>query len=366
MKRLRVARALALAGIDFAFVSPFHKVTKTPGGGFSLILKLKPGSSGTKLLELKENLSTALNYDELEIRRITPRKYELVARRALPTNFPEFHQSYPDQIVPPRTPENVPIGIDADGNTAFFPMFDDAGGTVSLIAGNPGTGKSSALRILVASLMPTNTTIVWLDPKGGADASVFSSRVEAIPDCVNSKIAFNKLKEINDLIIRRSRAIANGYDVSLFRNLVVFVDEWASLGVDGIKKEREAVDEQLRRIASTGRAAKVSLVLATQRPTSTNIDVSTRGLATMRLVFAVMDTHASIASLGYTGAELLQPKRDRGIAIMNDTIGIRKVRIFKVPGNLKDLADQTKGLKTTLQELSDWESSAVLGTDQAQ
>lgn len=348
-----------MAGIDFAFVSPFHKVVRNQGGGFTLILKIRPGASGKKLTELQDNLSTALNYDEIELRRISPRKFELTARRALPKGYPEFQPTKAERIVPERTPNQVPIGIDADGNVANFSLFDSAGGTVSLIAGNPGTGKSSALRILVATLMPTSTAIIWLDPKGGADASVFASRVEAIPDCVSAIVAFDKLKEINELIIRRSRALAKGYDPGLFREVVVFVDEWATLGVDGTKKEREAVDDQLRRIAATGRAAKVTLVLATQRPTSTNIDVSTRGLATTRLVFAVMDSHASVAALGFSGAEALHPQKDRGVAILNDDFGLRKIRIYKVPGNLSDLAEETRGLRNTLGELSLWENSTL-------
>jgi hypothetical protein len=359
LKRFVVTRALHVSGIDFAYVSPFHRVRKSQNGGFSLILKIQPGASGVKLQEFKENLLSALNYDEIEIRRLSPRKFELRARKGLPSKFPVFEVIKNSDVVPKKTPYEVPIGIDADGAIAKFSLFDDAGGTVSLIAGNPGTGKSSALRILVASLLPTSTAIVWLDPKGGADASIFASRVEAIPDCINADVAIVKLREINELILRRSRALATGVDGSLFRELVVFVDEWATLGVHGTKKGREAVDEQLRSIAATGRAAKVTLVLATQRPTSTNIDVSTRGLATTRLVFAVMDRHASIASLGYSGAELLHPKEDRGIAILNDSTGLRKVRVYKVPENLREVAQENSGLRTTLEELSLWEMATL-------
>ena len=359
MKRFIVTRALRISGIDFAYVSPFHRVRRTKSGGFTLILKIHPGASGVKLQEFKENLLSALNYDEIEIRRLSPRNFELRARKGLPSKFPVLEVAKNTEIVPKRTPFQIPIGIDADGAIAKFPLFDEAGGTVSLIAGNPGTGKSSALKILVASLLPTSTAILWLDPKGGADASIFASRVEAIPDCINANIAIVKLREINDLILRRSRALAIGFDSSLFRELVVFVDEWATLGVHGTKKEREAVDEQLRSIAATGRAAKVALVLATQRPTSTNIDVSTRGLATTRLVFAVMDKHASIASLGFSGAEMLHPQEDRGIAILNDNLGLRKIRVYKVPENLSELALDNSGLRTTLEELSLWEKATL-------
>ena len=359
MKRLVVARALKLVDCDFAFVSLFHRVVVTPGGGYTVTLRIKPGSDVEKLFDKKGNLSSALNADEIELRRVAPRLVELIARPVMPSKLPDFQIVKSQEIIPPRTPFQVPLGIDADGLVSYLPLFDDAGGSVSLIAGNPGSGKSSALKIIVASLIQTSTGIVWFDPKGGADASEFANRVEVIPNSIDSKTVEEKLRQINRIIMRRATAMANGYDINGVSPIVILIDEWASLGVDGVKKERERVEEQLRRLAATGRASRVSLILATQRPTATTIDVATRGLATTRLVFAVGDVHASIAALGHPGAENLHPMKDRGVAFLNDASKVRKVRMYRVPQDLRSLASENRGLKKTLDEIEDLESSCL-------
>jgi hypothetical protein len=360
VKRVAVARALKLVGCEFASVSLFHRVIITPGGGYTITLKIQPGANVDELIGKKMNLSTALNIEEIEIKRIAPRLVELTARPQMPKELPDFPLVIHSDIVPPRTPHLIPIGVDGDGLIASIPLFDSAGGSVSLVAGNPGSGKSSALQIIVASLIPTPTVVVWFDPKGGADAAKFSNRVDVVADSIEAKSAEAKLKQLNRIVMRRANALADGFDIGVLHHIVVLVDEWASLGIDGSKKEREAVEEQLRRLAATGRALKVSLVLATQRPTSTTIDVATRGLATTRLVFAVGDVHASVAALGSPGAETLHPMRDRGVAFLNDAVRMRKVRMFKVPIDLQAEAAANRGLKMTLDELEQWEMSCLL------
>ena len=359
MKRVAVARALKLIGCDFATVSLFHRVDVTPGGGYTITLRIRPGANVDELVAKKMNLSTALNVEEIDIKRIAPRLVELIARPPMPKELPDYPTYIHTDIVPPRTPHSIPIGIDGDGLVAYLPLFDEAGGSVSLVAGNPGSGKSSALQIIVASLIQTPTVIVWFDPKGGADAAKFSKRVDVVQDSIDAKSVESKLRQLNRVVMRRANALADGFDLGLVSNIVVLVDEWASLGVDGNKKEREAVEEQLRRLAATGRACKVSLVLATQRPTSTTIDVATRGLATTRLVFAVGDVHASIAALGAPGAEQLHPMRDRGVAFLNDAVRLRKVRMFRVPVDLQATAFANQGMKMTIDELDSWEESCL-------
>jgi hypothetical protein len=348
-----------MVGCDFASVSLFHRVDVTPGGGYTVTLRIRPGSNINELVEKIPNLTSALNMEEVEIRRVAPRLFELSARKQMPNTLPDFPTIIHTDIVPPRTPTSIPIGIDGDGLVAHIPLFDEAGGSVSLVAGNPGSGKSSALQIIVASLIQTPTVIVWFDPKGGADAAKFAKRVDVVPNSIDSRSTESKLRQLNRIVMRRANALANGFDLGMVSNIVVLVDEWASLGVDGNKKEREAVEEQLRRLAATGRALKVSLVLATQRPTAATIDVATRGLATTRLVFAVGDVHASVAALGSAGAEQLHPMRDRGVAFLNDAIRMRKVRMFRVPTDLQATAHANQGLKMTIDELEALEESCL-------
>ena len=350
--RLRVQRALATLGLAHARVSLLRPVGRTEGGGWTVSLIVAPGGSFSEIEAAAERLAIALRVEEVRLHRAGPRVIELTTRPALPGHLP----NYPDPVepvglVPARAPAAVPIGVDADGEVVGLPLFDEAGGTVALVAGSPGAGKSSALRLIIAGTSPTATTVLWFDPKGGADAMPFSHRVEAVSDAISAPVALEHLNRVGELIGVRSRALAAGFSPVLLWPVLVLVDEWASLGVDGTKQERAEVEAALRRIAATGRAARVSLVLATQRPTSTTIDVATRGLAATRLCFAVGDQHASVAALGLPGAELLHPARDRGTALIYDGAELRKVRCYRVPPNLISWTRAHAGLARPVAEL---------------
>lgn len=358
--RLRVQRALGTLGLTSVRVSLLRPVSTTAGGGFTVPLVVMPGGSFSEIEAAAERLAIALRVEEVRLHRVGPRHIELTTRAALPDHLPEFpYPVEPVGLVPARTPDRAPIGVDADGKLVSLPLLDEAGGTVVLVAGSPGSGKSSALRLIIASVAPTATSVVWFDPKGGADAWPFAHRVEAVPDAINARVVLDHLGGLIELINQRARALSYGTAPSLLRPVLVLVDEWASFGVDGTKPERAEVEAGLRRIAATGRAARISLVLATQRPTSTTIDVATRGLASTRLCFAVGDQHASVAALGAPGAELLHPARDRGTALIHDGAELRKVRCFRVPPNLASATRMASGLKVPVAELVVREAAAL-------
>lgn len=317
-----------------------------------------PGTSHEAVAALAPKLAVALGVDEVEIRKTGPRSASLTARMPLPVWLPTYPPQVVGGLVPPRTPPSVPLGLNADGYPVELPLFDDAGGRVTLISGSPGTGKSSALRLVLAGLSHTHTAIVWLDPKGGADAGPFADRVEVVATAINALDALAVLRQLNALIVRRTTALGQGHSLATVQPVVVIVDEWAALGVDGEKAERADVQAELRRIAATGRAARVSLILATQRPTSTTIDVATRGLASGRLCFAVGDQHAALAA-GMPGAEQLNPVSDRATCLLDLGSGTQKVKLYAVPENLCEVTSSDCGLATALTDLACLEVSAL-------
>lgn len=357
--RFAVQRALTTLGLNRVRVSLMRPAVGTAGGGYTVPLVVAPGGSFSEVEAAAERLAIALGVEEVRLHRAGPRLIELTVRTALPADLPEYpFEVDAGGIVPARTPAFAPIGVDADGQVVGLPLVDEAGGTVVLVAGSPGSGKSSALRLIIAAIVTTTTSVVWFDPKGGADAQPFSDRVETVPDAINASVALEHLARLVGLINLRSRALAHGLHRELLRPVLVLVDEWASFGVDGTKSERAEVEAALRRIAATGRAARVSLVLATQRPTSTTIDVATRGLASTRLCFAVGDQHASVAALGEAGAELLHAARDRGTALISDGSEVRKVRCFRVPTELIPAARGASAHRVTIAELTELEALA--------
>jgi hypothetical protein len=351
--KLKVAIALNRLALSLIRVAWTHPVLRFSNQGCSVILNLKPGCTYEMLETKVSHLMVALKVTHLELDRLSPSKVSLTFGTFERDSFP----AYPVQLANATAPftGSIPIGVDVYGSPVLLSLFDQAGGSVSLISGNPGQGKSSALRLVVAGLLHSSTVILWLDPKGGADARFFRNRVIAVGDAVSAPVVIKHLMQINELIDRRVKLLSEEYSLAPLPPVLVLVDEWAHLGLDGTRPETSEVEVLLRRIASMGRAAKVSLVLATQRPTSTQIDVSTRGLASNLLSFYVGDEYASIAALGQKGAETLHPIRDRGIAFFRDGAKLQKVYLYQVPEDLREASETVTGI-ASLEDLRLWES----------
>ena len=353
LKKYKVHLALKRLSIHLVSVDWFSPVNKFSKFGYSVVLRLRPGFTYEGLEAKSSHLMVALGVSHLELDYLTPSTVSI--------SFGSFERdSYP--IYPNSLSSNdfaftgsIPLGVDVYGAPVDLTLFDEAGGIVSLVSGNPGQGKSSALRLIVAGLINSSTVILWLDPKGGADARFFRNRVIAVGDAVVATVVLQYLTQVNRLIDRRVKLLAQDLSLDPLPPVLVLVDEWAHLGIDGSRSDIAQVEVQLRRIASMGRAAKVSLVLATQRPTSTQIDVSTRGLAYNLLSFYVGDEYASLAALGQKGAETLHPIRDRGVAFFRDGSKLKKVHLYKVPEDLRALSDLASGI-CSLGDLDDWES----------
>jgi S-DNA-T family DNA segregation ATPase FtsK/SpoIIIE len=113
---------------------------------------------------------------------------------------------------------------------------------------------------------------------------------------------------------------------------VLVVDEWAEVGATGTTKERQHIDTLLRRIVSLGRAVGVTAILATQRPTSETVDVTTRSLLANRLALRVGDRHQADAILGvgtYDPGQLVGAVPGR--ALWSDGGSAIGVQVYRVP-----------------------------------
>jgi hypothetical protein len=129
------------------------------------------------------------------------------------------------------------------------------------------------------------------------------------------------------------------------------IDEWAMLGTLGTKQQQQEFTNQLRRLVSTGRSSNVSIVLATQRPTSVTIDVATRELSGNRIAFSVGDEHASEAILGIKGAESLVNPLRQGQALTWINGEVSRISLYKVSPDLASDCEDNSGFNYTLDEL---------------
>jgi hypothetical protein len=119
----------------------------------------------------------------------------------------------------------------------------------------------------------------------------------------------------------------------------------------GTKQLQSQIQVELRKLCATSRSANMSIILATQRPTKDNIDVTTRELSNNRIAFSVGDIHASEAILGVSGAEQTLNPMFPGQAVLWKDGDLRKFVTFEVPPNLKERCQEAKGLRTSIDDL---------------
>ena len=269
--------------------------------GWALTLRLRPPATPAVLDAYAEPLATAFGVARV---RVAPHPFRADrATVALDLRPSLGAVAYPedDRLVwlPRESAAPVPLGIDEDGEEVRLPLY----GASLLVAGSPGSGKSTALRAVLAGLAgQRDTALVGIDPK----------RVELTPwrDRLSTLVVGNEaeptLRLLRDLVAEVQHRAARLADQGLVAArpdaetpaLVLVVDEWAELGAEGTSKQRAEAHELLRRYVSLGRAVGCSAVLATQRPTSDTVDTGTRALLAHRLALRCGDRWQSESILG--------------------------------------------------------------------
>ena len=162
----------------------------------------------------------------------------------------------------------VPVGIDEFGQQIRVPLI----WRNMLIGGEPGSGKSALLNLLVAYVaLCLNCKLILLDGKlvelgqwrKCADAFVGPSIEQAISLLARIQIMINN--RCAYLLDCERRKIKPG---DVFAPYVVAIDEIAYFSATvGTKQQRERFSELLRDLVARGRAVGIIVIAATQRPT---------------------------------------------------------------------------------------------------
>ena len=353
-KRYRLKHVLQTLGFTAITIPLFQKVEKTPAGNFSIIIRMGLGSSPTKFLKRIDQVAVGMKMEEAELFRVSRNKFKLTFRNRSQEVFP----SYPKSEAPPENPQlinDIPFGKNADGYQVRLPIFTPSGGTVSLIGGLQGQGKSSALKLLVSGFANTNDCILWFDAKSGADASAYSQRVNVYTDPANPEMYLNILKRLYTSCLIRNRLVSHGASLASLPRIILLIDEWFLLSALGEKNIQNEIQSELRKIVAIGRSANISVILATQRPTSQNIDVTTRELCNTRVAFYCGDIHASEAILGQSGAEDKTNPLRPGEALIWINGRLERTTLFEVPELSGNLWTSVTTQKMTLDEVQNQE-----------
>ena len=326
-----VARSLGLDGASFA------GAVKTPLG-VKVTLHLRPPVSATTIATAHERIAAAYGVARVRV-EADPRASDVVwvsldyALALGSVIYPWVSSPTHPPLAPSRP---IPLGIDDNGDNVAIGLL----GQGALLGGIPGAGKSNAIRVLLAGLAPSQNVALWgIDPKR-AELVLWRSRFSRLVLGHDEVEAASLLEDLLAIIHQRALFLATTGEATLAPSarhpaIVLVVDEWAEVAATGSTKDRQRIDGLLRRVCSLGRAVGVSAILATQRPTSDTVDVTTRSLLAHRLALRVGDRYQADAILGvgsYDPSQLVGASPGR--ALWSDGGPAKAVQVYWVPDEM--------------------------------
>lgn len=225
----------------------------------------------------------------------------------------------------------LPVGVDGGGQPVALPLRNL--GNV-LVAGLPGGGKSELLASMIAGLLRQDATgqrvqIAAIDTKlvtfGNlpALAALYAPPALEIDDAHALTEAL--LAEVRERFQRLHAAGTRSVEEYQARTgetlayIVALIDELADLTSDSDRRRGAAWLAAATEIGRKGRAAGVSLVMATQRPSSDVIPSSLRNLAGAAVAFRLARADDSRLVLDAAGAEMLPATPGRCLVRHRDT-----------------------------------------------
>jgi S-DNA-T family DNA segregation ATPase FtsK/SpoIIIE len=287
--------------------------------GHAVQLQLRPPNSATRVEMMSDQLAVAFGIARVRVladpefaHRVTVLLDQQLSIGSVP--YEPEHNPVGLPLDPLRA---IPIGLDDNGDgvaTSFY-------GQSVLIGGNPGSGKSVAMRVILAGLAASrNVCLVGIDPKH-AELSMWRPRFSRLVLGNEVEPTVTLLNELLTEVQRRAEYLATTQTATLQPTstnpwIVLVIDEWAELGASGDVKQRTHINALLRRYLSLGRAVGCTALLVTQRPTNDSVDVGTRALTNQRFALKCGDRHQAEAILGvgaFTPGQLLSAAPGRAL-----------------------------------------------------
>jgi hypothetical protein len=269
--------------------------------GHAVQLRLQPPNSVVRVGSMSDQLAVAFGIARVRVladpqfaHRVTVFLDQELSIGSVP--YKPEHNPVGMPLDPLRA---LPIGLDNNGDEVAISFY----GQSILIGGNPGSGKSVAMRVILAGLAASrNVCLVGIDPKH-AELSLWRPRFSRL---VLGNEVEPTVSLLDDLLVevqRRAEHLSSIQSATLQPTnenpwIVLVIDEWAELGASGDAKQRTHIETLLRRYLSLGRAVGCTALLVTQRPTSDSVSPGTRALTTHRFALKCGDRYQAEAILG--------------------------------------------------------------------
>ena len=213
----------------------------------------------------------------------------------------DIYALFPDDLSAPAA-----LGTDSSGE----PLFVDLNHLPNLlIGGTPGSGKSVLLHSIILSLLKSDSHLYLVDPKmvefGVYERLESVKRLENTVDGMMSIIdSITSIMESRFLKLKaKSARNIDSYNERVPESkrlapIVLIVDEWADIVL-----QSKDVQKPLCFIAQKGRAAGISIVLATQRPSARVVSGLIKANFPGRIAMKVASAIDSRVILDSKGAE---------------------------------------------------------------
>ena len=253
--------------------------------GRDLLLHLPAGLSKFNFYRCYDKLAWAWNA-ELEFETVNGKLLIRIMDKPIPNVIPfELPEELPKSANLP-----IPIGYSRAG----LEWLDLAAAPHLLVAGTPGSGKSNFLHCLCASLL--GRAEVYIIDLKRLEFSYLHSHVEIATtekEAMSLLLALNREMDRRLLELEKARVVKIQEYKEEMPYVVCIIDELAEL-------QDERAGGLLNRLLRLSRACGISIVAATQRPSTNVVSGDSRANFTARLCYRVADELNSRMVLGET------------------------------------------------------------------
>ena len=204
------------------------------------------------------------------------------------------------------------LGQDTSGNRVWMDLSKNPH---MIVAGTTGSGKSTLIHNIIANLLNYNDVYMYLiDPKGIEFSDYEKNNIPNVEVGYTYSDVINTLNTVLIAMEYRYEVMRKGLSLDSIPYIVLIIDEFADL----IMQDKEnQFYTKLCQLAQKCRAAKISIVLSTQRPSVNVIDGTIKANFPARIACRVASHVDSRVILDAVGAENLLGQGD---ALLRDNL----------------------------------------------
>ena len=204
------------------------------------------------------------------------------------------------------------LGQDTSGNRVWMDLSKNPH---MIVAGTTGSGKSTLVHNIIANLLNYNEVYMYLiDPKGIEFSDYAKHNIPNIEVGYTYEDTIRTLNSVLSAMEYRYEAMRKGWSLDHVPYIVLIIDEFADL----IMQDKDnQFYTKLCQLAQKCRAAKISIILATQRPSVNVIDGTIKANFPARIACRVASHVDSKVILDAVGAENLLGQGD---ALLRDNV----------------------------------------------